>query len=186
MFNYPAKASELVCVAIGVNLLFPATPVILNKLLQTLTTNADKVFRELLGDITFLREHDIQELKILSDQISEERRNCSVNWISWPVTDLIFATIGTLLLWTGFVDLFGGWCILLFFPATVALIQAFLRLHGLESKSKKTFSQIRNRIQVRKDDATLSEGTAEKTNELAALALEIRKFLESHRGENNN
>lgn len=186
MFNYTAKAPELVCVAIGVNLLFPATPVILNKLLQNLTTNTDIVFRELLGNITFLRERDIQELRDLSDQISKERSRCAVNWVSWPITDVVFAIIGVLLLWTGFVDFVGGWCILLFIPATVAAIQAFLRLTCLKKKSKETFSRIRNRIRVRKDDAAPTVVTPDKPTEISKLDQEIRKFLESRGGAPNS
>ena len=45
MFGYAAKAPELVCVAIGVNLLFPVTPVILGKLLSALETDVNKLFK---------------------------------------------------------------------------------------------------------------------------------------------
>lgn len=181
MCDYAAKASELVCVAIGVNLLFPIAPNILQKFLRALKADTEKVFQGLLGDVKFLRERDISELNELSTAILEEQKRCMEGKLGWPVIDVVAVIIGILLLWTGLVDFLGGWCILLFLPAVVAVIQAWWKYRPWKKRCKETASQIRMRIRVRREDAEAQGDVMGGADGLTILQKEISKFLEAQR-----
>lgn len=180
MFGYAAKAPELVCVAIGVNLLFPVAPVILGKLLPSLETDVNKLFKDAQKG-QFLVERDVADLKAVFDEILKERERCSSSKFGWPVWDGIAVVLGVVLLWSGLVDFFGGWCVLLFLPGIAAVVHAWRRFYLLKKKHSKVVKSVGARVRVRMEDAKSQPRRSQDSDSFVSLQKAVFDFLDSRK-----
>lgn len=140
-FDLTRHASEVVCVAIGINLLLPVAPAIARRFFDGIDVDPDKIigkkFRADLQD--FLDEKDIQKIGVCAVSIMhrQSKRDASPG-LAWRILDVLFACIGVFLLWSGWIDnpCVAKFCALLFIPPLVAagwpfacFLCAFLRLN---------------------------------------------------------
>ena len=185
MFGYEAKAPELVCVAIGVNLLFPVAPVILGKLLFALETDVDKLFKLAPEDQQFLAERDVAELHGVCDKITDERERCkkpAVKSLRWEISMI---AAGVVLLWTGLVEPIGGWSIVLFIPGIVAVSVAWRRFCRLRDEHANVVSEVKKRIEVRMEDAKSKPLNSQEADSLATVQKDVSNFRDSREQESS-
>lgn len=153
MLDFSAHASEVVCVAIGANLLFPAAPSLLSRFLSNLETEPDRVLRDVLGPTLKAEQHDIAEIADAGKRIAGIRTRCLHPGLAGSLADCTAAVLGVLLLWTGLVDALGGWNILLFAPCLYAVAAAWFRFRPCRREYAATVKRIGERIRFRAEDA---------------------------------
>lgn len=153
MLDFSAHASEVVCVAIGANFLFPVAPSLLSRFLSNLETEPDRVLRDILGPAQKAEQHDIAEIAEAGKRIAEIRSRCLHPGFAGSLADCAAAVVGVLLLWTGLVDALGGWNILLFAPCLHAVAAAWFRFRPCRREYAETVRRIGERIRVRAEDA---------------------------------
>lgn len=153
MFGFETHASELVCVAIGANLLFPAAPSLLARFLSGIETEPEKALGSVLAPSQKAEPHDIAEIADAGKRVAEIRSRCLRVGFAASVVDLVAAVLGILLLWTGLVDGIGAWSILLFAPCVYAIVAAAIRYRPCRREYDATVKRIGERIRVRAEDA---------------------------------
>ena len=148
--NFGKHASELVCVAIGVNLLFPAAPSFYKRFLKNVETNPQKLYRLHFG--MFKGDLTAEEAKSIGEVAKpiEERRclECG-HWI-WTVLEIVAVMFGCASLWCGLVDKLGGWVIALFVPVIMLMMWtggcSLVCRHGLRKKIKTVSASMCQRL----------------------------------------
>lgn len=124
-FDFASHASEVVCVAIGTNLLLPVAPEIMFRFFRGIETNPDKIIgRNFSEDIqSYLDDKDLQKIGETAVSIRHRQtKEKDAPGLGWRVADVVFAVLGVFLLWSGLID--NTWvallCPLLFAPAVIA------------------------------------------------------------------
>lgn len=132
-FDLSSHASEVVCVSIGANLLLPAAPSILSKLLVGIDTNPKHIVSRTLVKNTGLTDYvmckDFETIGRLASNINSIRERCDrMPGLVWKTIDFMSAFLGFFLLWSGWVGdpHVSKWCGLLILPSVFAVLRPFV------------------------------------------------------------
>ena len=130
-FNLVKHAPEVVCVAIGTNLLLPVAPAIMHRFFRGIEVDPDKIIKKNFSkDIrAYIGE---KSLRKIGEHVESVRRRQAEGrdapGLGWRVADVAFAILGVFLLWSGWIDddLVAKFCPLLFAPPMIAAGWPFL------------------------------------------------------------
>lgn len=130
-FNFVAHASDVVCVSIGANLLLPVAPTIMSRFFSGIEVDPDKIIEQNFSEElrSYIKDDDIRRIGKRAVMIKRRQdKGASAPGLFWRVLDVVFASIGVLLLWSGWVDrpAVAKWALLLFLPVLVAAGWPFL------------------------------------------------------------
>ena len=124
-FDFSAHASDVVCVAIGVDLLLPIAPAIMGRFLSGIKLDPKEIVRDKFGGLSkFLDDDDLTDLGKIVVQINRDKCKCqSSPGLGWRIFDVAFAIAGIFLLWSGWIDdkAIAKWSSILFLPAVLAV-----------------------------------------------------------------
>ena len=141
--------SDVVNMAIGINLLFPVASSFLKCFLDGIEIEPEKIVEKYFENQSVTSE-ELQEVAIAAKSISDERTKCSpLSW-GWWLADAIAACIGILLLLSGWEDRVGLWCLLLFLPALLAIVRSVLRYRSLRKSFFSVVDKVKDKIAARK------------------------------------
>lgn len=122
--DHVANAANLVCVAIGANLLLPVAPSIMGRFFDGIEIDADKIVTNKFGDVRkYVCEDDIADIGTIASSVKRRREACQKNpGLLWRIVDVLFAVAGIVLLWLGWTkdETVAAWCPILFLPLLIA------------------------------------------------------------------
>ena len=122
--DHVANAANLVCVAIGANLLLPVAPSIMGRFFDGIEIDADKIVTNKFGDVRkYVCEDDIADIRTIASSVKRRREACQKNpGLLWRIVDVLFAVAGIVLLWLGWTkdETVAAWCPILFLPLLIA------------------------------------------------------------------
>lgn len=123
--NFINHASEVVCVAIGANLLLPVAPSILKKYLDCVDTSASNIIKtKFKGVADFLHDEDFKLIGVACKKVEDRRSRCNCKpGLKWYAAEILMAVLGVFLLWSNWVEqpIIAAWCPLLFLPVVFAV-----------------------------------------------------------------
>lgn len=124
-FDTAKYASDVVCVSIGLNLLFPFVPKVSQVLLADIVTDPKEIVRGRFSKQETVSEEDLRKIGEVARKINRAReayhnRNAPPIWLRIVYT--VFVLAGIFLLWSGYVDEFKGWCIVLLTPPFAVVV----------------------------------------------------------------
>lgn len=124
--NCIKHASEVVCVAIGANLLLPVAPNILKKYLEYVDTSASNIIKtKFVGLTDYLSDDDFKAMAIACKKVDDCRKRCNCpQGMKWCYAELITVPVGVFLLWSNWIEnpTIATWCPLLFLPVVLAVL----------------------------------------------------------------
>ncbi len=130
-FNFAAHASDMVCASIGANLLLPVAPTIMSRFFSGIEVDPDKIIEQNFSEElrSYIKDDDIRRIGKRAVAI-KRRQDKGENspGLFWRVLDVVFASVGVFLLWSGWVDCpaVAKCTPLLFLPVLVAAGWPFL------------------------------------------------------------
>ena len=117
-------ASEMVCVAIGTNLLLPVAPSIMGRFLNGIEVDPEAIIKKKFSDVKkHIDDSDLRKIGKIAASIDSRKDQCSkAPGLRWRLLDIGFAALGVFLLWSGWAkdNDFAAWLPLLFLPAAFA------------------------------------------------------------------
>lgn len=157
LFNFGSHASELVCVAVGMNLLFPAAPSFYRRFLKNVETDPKKLYRQhfvvFKGDLT---TEEAKRIGIKAKAVDDKRCAECGNWV-WTTLELSAVVFGCLSLWCGLVDKIGGWSILLFLPVVSMIAWTWVCSWLCKRGLNRTIDEIRESVKNRSIEENVSQ-----------------------------
>ena len=142
--NSVNHAAEVVCVAIGVNLLLPVAPNILKKYLEYIDTSASSIVKtRFAGVAEYLSDNDFKAIAVACKEVEERRKSCSrTPGTAWCFAEIFMVVVGVFLLWSNWIEqpTVAKWCPLLFLPSVFAVtdpIFCYLKIRRPLSKAIK-------------------------------------------------
>lgn len=123
--NFNACAPEVVCVAVGANLLFPIAWRFTSALTRALSTDAARIvtkkFRRYKRHI---RDSDVETIGLCAELIRQEQRDARRGQprLYWILLDTLGVAAGVIALWTGAAKYVGAYSALFFLPIYLAVI----------------------------------------------------------------
>ncbi|MBE6395571.1 MAG: hypothetical protein E7046_01025 [Lentisphaerae bacterium] len=130
--NTAQHVSEVVSIAIGLNLLLPVASSFLKCLLDGIEIEPSKIIENDFNGRCPTPE-DLTKIAVAAQEIELERSKCCpLSW-RWWTADCIFAIVGILLLLFGWVDSIGFHCLWLFTPVVAAVVHSIWKYAGLKN-----------------------------------------------------
>ena len=133
-FDPTKHAADVVCVSIGANLLLPAAPAILDRLLGRIEVNPEKIARRNFQSLgRFVLDADLEKIARRVNRIKTVQKRCQeAPGLVWRVSEFVAACAGVFLLWAGWVDdpRVAPYSGLLLVPAVFAVVRPFLCYAG--------------------------------------------------------
>ena len=125
--------SDVVNIAIGLNLLLPVASSFLKSLLDGVEIDPEKIVaRHFKGKDA--SSNELTEIAVAAQAIEEERaKRIPLAW-GWWIADAVAALTGIFLLLTGWVDHVGLWCLILFLPIVIAIACSVCKFINLKSR----------------------------------------------------
>lgn len=159
-FDFVKHASEVVCVAIGANLLLPIVPSILRNMMSSIETDPEKIAKTKFKDlIEYISEDDLKHVgkvaKTVQAKIEECR--CGQGW-GWKTAELATAAFGVFMLWSNWIKepFMAKWCIVLFLPPIAVVAIAYACYRGMrksfDDEIQKTISNARDAKKKREEE----------------------------------
>lgn len=165
-FNTAKHASDVICVSIGLNLLFPFIPKVAQALLADIVTDPKEIVKNHFLNPKTVSEDDLRRIGEVARAIDRARaarknHNAPPNWLRGLYIAFVF--VGIFLLWSGYVDDFNGWCAILLAPPVIVVavsgVSCFVR-------RKQFFHRIK-----------VAQKNARRKSEQAAEQDEITEFV---------
>lgn len=105
--DFVKHASEVVCVSIGANLLLPVAPTIMGRFFSGIEVDPDKIIEQNFSEElrSYIKDGDIRRIGKSAVAIKRRQdKGYDSPGLFWRVMDVVFALIGVVLLWTGWID----------------------------------------------------------------------------------
>ena len=156
-FDFGKHASELVCVAVGMNLLFPAAPSFYKRFLKNVETDPAKIYRDnfamFKGDLT---SDEARRIGIKAKAVDDRRNAESGHWV-WITLELSAVVLGCLSLWCGIVDKIGGWSVVLFLPVVLLIVCTWKCSRRCKNDLEKAIGEVRESVKERSRAESVSQ-----------------------------
>lgn len=142
--------SDVVNIAIGINLLFPVASSFLKCFLDGLEIDPEKIAEKYLGNLS-ATSGELEEIAVAAHAIEVERSRCSpLSWWWWLI-DFIAACSGIAILLAGWDACVGLWCLLLFVPVCLAIFLSVKKYRKLKKDFFSTIEKVKKQVATRKE-----------------------------------
>ena len=154
--------SDVVNIAIGINLLFPVASSFLKCFLDGLEIDPEIIAEKYLGNLS-ATSGELEEIAVAAHAVEVERSRCSpLSW-RWWLADFIAACIGILILLSGWDERIGLWCLLLFIPVSLAIFCPVKKYRKLKKDFFNAIEKVKNQVATRKEsDSPYVKGYVKK------------------------
>lgn len=140
--------SDVVTIAIGLNLLLPVASSFLKCLLDGVEIDPEKIMDSNFKDRDATSE-ELTEIAVAAQAIEEEKAKCNpLSW-GWWIFDVFAAVAGIAILLSGWVDHIGLWCLLLFVPVVTAIVCSGGKYIRLKRKFKTVLAKTKRQSESR-------------------------------------
>jgi len=141
--------SDVVNMAVGVNLLFPVASSFLKVFLDGLEIDPEKIAEKYL-DNQSATSGELVEIAVAAYAVKTERSRCSPLAWWWWLIDFLTACVGISILLTGREECFGLWCLLLFIPACTAIAYSVWKYRKLRKNFLGIINKVKKQVATRK------------------------------------
>lgn len=148
--NNVHHVSDVVNIAIGINLLFPVASSFLKCFLDGLEIDPEVIAEKYLGNLS-ATSGELEAIAVAAHAIEIERSRCSpLSW-RWWLADLIAACIGMTILLAGWDACVGLWCLLLFLPVCLAIYRSVKKYRKLKKDFFNAIEKVKKQVATREE-----------------------------------